>query len=90
MLSRNRRPSRLSEILVTQSSSPGQLVVDPFMGSGSTGVAAARNGRDFAGNDLCREAIEIARERLIAEKAHEGVLPRRTAIEQEPQLGLSM
>ena len=59
------KPVEVSEILVRQSSEPGQLVVDPFMGSGSVGVAAAKLGRSFAGSDLCDEAIDITRRRLV-------------------------
>lgn len=59
------KPPEVAETLVTQSTSPGELVVDPFMGSGSTGVAAARQGRAFLGNDLCAEAVEISRSRLV-------------------------
>jgi site-specific DNA-methyltransferase (adenine-specific) len=40
-------------------------VIDPFMGSGSVGVAAIRHGRAFAGNDLCAEAVEITERRLL-------------------------
>lgn len=58
------KPPEVSEILVRQSTAPGALVVDPFMGSGSVGVAALRNGRRFVGGDVCAEAIEIARARL--------------------------
>ena len=36
------KPPKVAEVLVTQSSEPGALVIDPFMGSGSTGVAAVR------------------------------------------------
>lgn len=60
------KPPQVTEILITQSTQPGELVIDPFMGSGSTGVAAVTNGRHFAGNDLCAEAIAITRERLLA------------------------
>jgi len=59
------KPVSVSEILVQQSSTAGELVIDPFMGSGSAGVAAARHGRAFMGNDLCREAVEITERRLI-------------------------
>ncbi len=59
------KPAEVSEILIMQSSNPGELVVDPFMGSGSVGVAAARLGRDFMGNDVCEEAVRIARTRLV-------------------------
>lgn len=51
------KPVELLEVLVKQSSSLGQLVVDPFMGSGSTGEAAVKLGRNFAGNDLDAEAV---------------------------------
>ena len=71
------KPPEVSEVLIKQSSEPGELVIDPFFGSGSVGVAAVRNGRDFLGNDLCLEAVEIARSRLIAEGAAKA--PRRRA-----------
>jgi site-specific DNA-methyltransferase (adenine-specific) len=58
------KPASISEIFIRQSSSPGELVIDPFMGSGSVGVAALRLGRDFAGNDICAEAVAITRARL--------------------------
>jgi DNA modification methylase len=82
------KPPEVSEVLIRQSSEPGELVVDPFSGSGSVGVAAVRNGRDFRGNDLCLEAVEIARSRLIAEGAREG--SRSLREETVPQLGLTL
>lgn len=39
------KPARLAEIMIATSSRPGELVFDPFAGSGSTGVAAVRLGR---------------------------------------------
>jgi site-specific DNA-methyltransferase (adenine-specific) len=54
----------VSEVLVRQSSDPGGLVADPFMGSGSVGVAAARLGRTFIGTDLNPQAVRLAAERL--------------------------
>jgi site-specific DNA-methyltransferase (adenine-specific) len=58
------KPVAVSEILVRQSSAAGELVIDPFMGSGSVGVAALQLGRDFAGNDKCDEAIAVSTTRL--------------------------
>jgi DNA modification methylase len=58
------KPSAVSEVLIKQSTEPGQLVIDPFMGSGSVGVAALTHGRMFLGNDLCKEAVDITRGRL--------------------------
>jgi site-specific DNA-methyltransferase (adenine-specific) len=58
------KPVAVSEILIGQSSQAGELVADPFMGSGSVGVAAVRSGRRFLGNDLNPEALAVASNRL--------------------------
>jgi site-specific DNA-methyltransferase (adenine-specific) len=56
------KPVEVSEVLVRQSSQPGEVVLDPFMGSGSVGVAACQNGRQFLGNDVDdRSLVEAAR-----------------------------
>jgi site-specific DNA-methyltransferase (adenine-specific) len=82
------KPVSVSEVLVRQSSEPGQLVVDPFMGSGSVGVAAVRQGRSFCGNDRCAEAGDISRGRLREAGARE-VVPELAAPDLG-QLGLLM
>src|SRR5687767_13243006 len=58
------KPVAVSEVLVGQSSQRGELVADPFMGSGSAGVAAVKLGRRFTGNDLNPEAVDLAAQRL--------------------------
>ena len=58
------KPPEVAEVLIRQSTDAGDLVADPFMGSGSVGIAAARLGRRFAGNDLNPEAVRIAAHRL--------------------------
>lgn len=45
---------------------PGALVLDPFAGSGSTGVAALRTGRRFLGVEIVPEYADLAAERLTA------------------------
>lgn len=60
------KPVSLCRVLVEQSSVPGELVVDPFMGSGSAGVAAIDLRRAFLGNDLSPRSVELAGERLLA------------------------
>jgi len=60
------KPAAVSEILVKQSSRPGELVADPFMGSGSVGVAALMGSRRFTGNDIADAAHTLASERLRA------------------------
>ncbi len=59
------KPSDLARILIGQSSSPSELVIDPFMGSGSVGVAAVDLNRKFRGNDTAESALNLARSRLI-------------------------
>jgi site-specific DNA-methyltransferase (adenine-specific) len=58
------KPPAVSELLITQSTEPGEVVADPFMGSGSVGVAALGLGRRFLGTDLNPEAVELAGQRL--------------------------
>jgi len=58
------KPVGLLEILINQSSSPGQVVCDPFCGSGSCGEAALKLGREFIGNDKSKKAAKLSRQRL--------------------------
>lgn len=81
------KPPEIAETLISQSTTPGQLVIDPFMGSGSTGVAAARQGRDFAGNDLSPKSFELTRGRLVEAGATEVTAPLNDGA-AAPQLGL--
>jgi site-specific DNA-methyltransferase (adenine-specific) len=60
------KPVALSEKLVQQSSMEGDLVIDPFVGSGSTGAAAVSQGRLFHGNDIAQVAVDLTRGRLAA------------------------
>ena len=61
------KPVRLLERIVAASSRPGDLVLDPYAGSGTTGVAAARLGRRWLLVDRNPVAVEIARARLARE-----------------------
>jgi site-specific DNA-methyltransferase (adenine-specific) len=58
------KPPAVSEVLIKQSSLPGELVADPFMGSGSVGIAALKAGRRFGGCDLNPEAVRLSADRL--------------------------
>ncbi len=57
-------PESLAERCIRIASRPGDLVLDPFVGSGTTALAAARLGRRFAGCELNPEYVELARRRL--------------------------
>jgi len=58
------KPVDLLEHLIANSTEPGDLVLDPFMGTGSTGVAAKNTGRDFIGCELDQTYFSKAKERL--------------------------
>ena len=60
------KPSKVSKVLIEQSSKPGDVVADPFMGSGSVGVAALELGRKFIGTDLNPGAVRHTADRLKA------------------------
>ena len=58
------KPVAVGDVLVRQSTSEGDLVIDPFTGSAAFGVAALRAGRHFAGTDIGDEARRVAHARL--------------------------
>lgn len=58
------KPVELATVLVEQSSSTGEVIADPFLGSGAFGVAAVRCGRHFIGTDINNEATRAAERRL--------------------------
>ena len=53
------KPVALSELFIKLHTKPGNLVLDPFMSSGTTGVAAMNLGRDFMGVELDRQWYEM-------------------------------
>jgi site-specific DNA-methyltransferase (adenine-specific) len=58
------KPEELIERLIRASSQPGQLVVDPFVGSGTTAVVAARLGRKWLAGDADARYVGLSRDRL--------------------------
>ena len=57
-------PEKLLERIVKVSSNPGDLVIDPFAGSGTTLVVAAKLGRDYFGTDISPSYVTNALERI--------------------------
>lgn len=57
-------PDRLPHDFILMLCPPAGRVLDPMAGSGSTGVAAAKLGRDFVGIDISPEYCALARERI--------------------------
>ncbi len=63
-------PVELPERLIQLYTYEGDLVLDPFMGSGTTAVAAVRTGRHYVGYDTDPAYVERAKERVDAERAN--------------------
>ena len=59
------KPIEVMEWIVNRGSMPGETVLDPFMGSGTTGVACAKLGRDFVGIELDSDYFKIAQDRIM-------------------------
>ena len=62
------KPVALVEFFLNLHTKPGDTILDPFMGSGTTGIAALRNGRNFVGIELDRQWYEMAIRRFEQEK----------------------
>lgn len=58
------KPVELFRYLIETYTEEGDLVVDPFLGSGTTAVACAETNRRFIGGDLSAEYVEMASKRL--------------------------
>lgn len=73
------KPVSLMKEIVGLFSDAGQVVLDPFMGSGTTGVACANMGRRFIGIELQQEYFDIACRRI------EGVYKQSRLFEEPPK-----
>lgn len=62
-------PEALVRDHITSWSNKGDMVLDPFMGSGTTGVEALKLGRNFIGIDINPEYVELSRKRIDHELA---------------------
>ena len=58
------KPIQLLERIVLASSNEGDLILDPFSGSGTTGVAAIKHNRRYVGIEMSDEYIELASSRI--------------------------
>lgn len=64
------KPEALLERIISASSNPGDLVLDPFCGSGTTGAVAAKLKRRFVGFELDENYLTVASKRLEDEVSH--------------------
>lgn len=76
------KPTKLMGHLINMVTPPGGIVLDPFMGSGSTGVAAKKLGFSFIGIEMNDEYMEIAERRI----AHVGCQAKT----EDPQMEMSL
>ena len=58
------KPTPLIQVLIEQSTQANEIILDPFMGSASTGVASLETGRTFIGCDIADYSLQRAAERL--------------------------
>ncbi len=69
-------PEALLQRIVLASSNPGDVVLDPFVGSGTTAVAAKRTGRRYVGIDLSPQYVALTRRRLAGVRDESAARPR--------------
>lgn len=59
------KPEKLLELIILASSNEGDVVLDPFFGSGTTGVVAKKLNRNFIGIEKNNDYIALAKKRLL-------------------------
>lgn len=57
-------PSELASLVIRSFADTGQTILDPFMGSGTTGIEAAKHGCNFIGVELSEKRFNIAKRRI--------------------------
>jgi len=62
-------PEQLAQDHIITWSNPGDIVLDPFLGSGTTAIACMDMGRNFIGFELDKEYFDLANERIQAEQS---------------------
>ena len=73
------------EALIKLTTQEGQVVLDPFCGSGSTLVAAKKLKRNYIGIEFSEDFCTVARERLETETAETPVKKKRKKKDDNPQ-----
>ena len=68
------KPERLIKRLVLASSNPGELILDPFAGVGTTGVVCKRHGRSFIGFEINSNFVSIGNNRIANAREQEAFL----------------
>lgn len=66
-------PIDIPEICILAGSNPGDVVLDPFVGTGTTGLAALKHGREFIGIDVSSEYTRISKQRIATFLSESGL-----------------
>ena len=61
------------ERIILTGSNPGDIIMDPFMGSGTTAVVAKKLGRHYLGYEIVKEYCDMAKERLSRVEAKDEI-----------------
>jgi site-specific DNA-methyltransferase (adenine-specific) len=88
------KPEKLLAKILLASTQPGQVVLDPFLGSGTTSVVAKKLGRRFVGIEIDEAFCCLAEKRLLLasdddsiQGYHDGVFWERNALAQQKKGG---
>ena len=79
------KPLALLEQIIQAASDPGDVILDPFSGSATTGIAAVKHGRQYVGLELEKEYIELSRKRHREEFAKELEVRYRPFVDRCPE-----
>lgn len=80
------KPLQAWKWLVEKASQPGELVLDPFMGSGTTGVCCETMGRRFIGIEIEKKYFDIACERIANAQRQQTLFSPAPVMQQEALL----
>lgn len=78
-------PEELPNRLIQLYSFKGDIILDPFMGSGTTAVSALKTDRKFVGYDISKEYIDLAEKRIESLLKQTKISFNLTVLEEEPQ-----
>lgn len=81
------KPEALLYRVIVSSSQAGDLILDPFFGTGTTGAVAKKTGRDFIGIEREKDYLKVARQRLAdTEACADDRLVQITSKREEPRI----
>lgn len=83
-------PEKLVETCILASTRKGDLVLDPFTGSGTTGVVALKHGRRFLGVELYQSYKIMAEERILKATESGNIKPKRLPTREQNNLTASV